>query len=396
MAQLKLPRRGVDYPSRPPFFFHRFVRLLGKVCAAQHVGPDGAWFLTYMAATEDSARYAHAVAWTDEQLSPLVGMSPSKLKRIRAKCLSHGWLHYEQGFKGVPSLYWVTVPERYDIRDGQYLDDELSKALRIRGHFDLESGQKAHGIRTQCELESGQKADAFIPTPATHSSACPSEGGGGFSEIENDGQVPEPTVAGQSPETTRPRKVPEPTGPSRQDTLPDDFDVRAQLVRRLRALGVSLAEPSLDGAIRQGLSLQHVAAVLKQAEAHPGYWGGGAIHRRLTCPHSAPLPADQGWAKPDATAVSRFRSQQQRDRSAVALAALTARHPAEPSIAVQQVWDWVALEATYGERIDRASIDDLAAMLGTDFARKLLRRAGGRQSLTVRRELLKAFATAAI
>lgn len=41
-----------EYPRREPFFAHRFVRLLFKVCAAQTIGPDGVALLTCIVMTD--------------------------------------------------------------------------------------------------------------------------------------------------------------------------------------------------------------------------------------------------------------------------------------------------------------------------------------------------------
>jgi hypothetical protein len=107
------------YPPREPFFSHRFVRLLAKVCAAQDIGPAGAWLLTVIVQTEDAAHYKRAVTWYDAQLLPILGVDSQKtLARIRNKAVEAGWLHYEAGCKGRVSRYWVMIPEQ-----AQDLDD---------------------------------------------------------------------------------------------------------------------------------------------------------------------------------------------------------------------------------------------------------------------------------
>lgn len=384
-AQMTLPKRGAGYPTRPPFFFHRFARLLGKVCAAQHVGPDGAWFLTYMAATEDSAKYRHAVAWTDEQLSPLVGMSPSKLKRIRAKCIAHGWLHYEQGFKGVPSLYWVLVPPCYDICDGQYLDDELAKSLRIRGHFELESGPNPDRKRTECELESGPKADASIPLPQPTSTTVTfaADGGGDLKKAE---QAFEPAHAMGT------HVAPTENEPLRS-FLPNAEQL-AELQTRLRAVGIDLVDATLAAALSVGHSVESILRVIAHAAERPGWWGGGAVRLRLTRSDSVQLPLDRGWPQPDPRAKSRWESQQRKELAAQSLDALT--QPKASTPATQQEWDFEALERQHGGRIDASSIDELTELLSGEFLRQQLRRnrdgVDGRSTPMIRQQLLKAFA----
>lgn len=102
---------GAEYPGRPPFFAHKFTRLLSKVCAAHEVGPEGCWLLTSIAHTEDSVRYARAPTFFTEHLVNLLGMSGSTFKRVREKCVALGWLHYEPGARGKPGRYWVTLPD---------------------------------------------------------------------------------------------------------------------------------------------------------------------------------------------------------------------------------------------------------------------------------------------
>lgn len=103
----------MDYPKREKYFAHQFVRLLTKSAAAQDLGPEVCWLLTVIAHQEDSKRYKGAVTYYNEQLMPLAGFGGrSRLVRARDKAVSAGWLHYEQGGKGAPGKYWVTVPDK--------------------------------------------------------------------------------------------------------------------------------------------------------------------------------------------------------------------------------------------------------------------------------------------
>jgi len=110
-----------SYPTdRPAYFAARFVRLLTKAAAAQEIGPDAAWLLTIIVQQEDSKRYRAAVTFWNDQLLPLCGFgSRERLNNTRRRAVDAGWLHYEQGGKGRPGRYWVTIPPDYaDVPDG--------------------------------------------------------------------------------------------------------------------------------------------------------------------------------------------------------------------------------------------------------------------------------------
>jgi hypothetical protein len=119
------------YPQRPPYFAHRFVRLLTKSAAAQEIGPEACWLLTIIAHQEDAKRYRGAVTYYNEQLLPLCGFGgKDRLVRARLKAVSAGWLHYDGGSKGIPAKYWVLIPDAYqDIEDGPM--DETSDSFAV-------------------------------------------------------------------------------------------------------------------------------------------------------------------------------------------------------------------------------------------------------------------------
>lgn len=103
-----------DYPKRPSFFANRFVRLLGKACVANTLGPSTALMLTFIAHQEDAAGYRGPVTYWNGQLLPLIGLdSVDALERLRRKAIDAGWLHYDRGSRFTPASYWVTIPDKY-------------------------------------------------------------------------------------------------------------------------------------------------------------------------------------------------------------------------------------------------------------------------------------------
>lgn len=112
-----------DYPTgREPFFAHKLVRRMGRVCAAQDMGADACWLVTQIAHLEDTKRYTEPVKFWNEQLTDIVGFhSWGALDRARKRAIEAGWLHYEPGGKGKVGKYWTMIPDRYSsIPDGAY------------------------------------------------------------------------------------------------------------------------------------------------------------------------------------------------------------------------------------------------------------------------------------
>lgn len=100
------------YPKRPSHFAHKFCRILMRCCVAQDIGPDAAYMLTQIVHTEDAAHYRRAVRFFNDQLVAACGFANVKaLQRARDRAVASGWLHYEEGARSRPAIYWATIPE---------------------------------------------------------------------------------------------------------------------------------------------------------------------------------------------------------------------------------------------------------------------------------------------
>ena len=126
-----------EYPrGREPFFAHKLVRRMGRVCAALDMGADACWLVTVIAHLEDTKRYTEPVKWWNDQLKDIVGFrSWGKLDRARKRAVEAGWLHYEPGGKGKVGKYWTMIPAAYaDIPDGAFdaSDQPLSSPLAVK------------------------------------------------------------------------------------------------------------------------------------------------------------------------------------------------------------------------------------------------------------------------
>lgn len=172
------------YPKREKFFSHRFTRLLAKCCAANDIGPAGAWLLTVIVQTEDASHYRRGVSFYDGQLMPLLGINSNKtMTSLRKKVVDAGWLHYEPGKKGKASVYWVVIPER-----AQGIDDAPSDE-----GFDAKNTSKREGIVHRngrvSYIEMGgdgtSKGGHYIPIPIPIPHPLPEESNA------DDGEEPE-------------------------------------------------------------------------------------------------------------------------------------------------------------------------------------------------------------
>jgi hypothetical protein len=114
------------YPSRHPYFAHRYCRLLTKTCAAQDIGHVAFVLCVTIAHLEDAKRYKRPVTFFNEQLMPLIGVTKwESLDRARQRASQAGWLHYEAGARGqrMPGLYWVEIPPQLDGMDDAPCDE---------------------------------------------------------------------------------------------------------------------------------------------------------------------------------------------------------------------------------------------------------------------------------
>lgn len=191
------------YPRRRPFFANRFCRLMTKVCLANQVGPEACFLLMTIAMTEDAKSYRGAVTFWNEQLIPLVGVNSVKsLIRIRNKAIEAGWLHYEQGGKGVVGRYWVEVPKEYEGMDDVPVDENVAEYQSVsHAKNDTTSAGEVEG-------EVQGKRHGKGSTSGNHSSLTP---------VLTQDKKESPTVSGadappaDAPKAKTQRK--EPTGP---------------------------------------------------------------------------------------------------------------------------------------------------------------------------------------
>lgn len=164
------------YPQRESHFAFRFVRLLGKVCAAQTLGTDGVWLLTTIAMTEDAARYRGPVTYWNNHLLQLLGISTwRRFERVRKRAIDAGWLVYSPGPTGsrLPGKYFVTIPAECEGLDDTPLSEdrihvESEGSICQNGITnDTSSGETICHGDTSSDITSGISSDiSFYPSPS--------------------------------------------------------------------------------------------------------------------------------------------------------------------------------------------------------------------------------------
>lgn len=131
------------YPKRPSHFAHKFCRIMMRCCVAQDIGPDAAYMLTQIVHTEDAAHYRRAVRFFNDQLVAACGFANVKsLQRSRERAVESGWLHYEEGARSRPAIYWVTVPTwAADVDSGPMDEGRDTQRYAIEDKYIVENDQ---------------------------------------------------------------------------------------------------------------------------------------------------------------------------------------------------------------------------------------------------------------
>ena len=173
MDETSRKKANEPYPTnRPKYWAMKYIRAMGKTCAANEIGPLGAYLCSVIATTEDASGYCRAVTYWDGQLLPIVGANNEKaLALARTNCVKSGWLHYEPGRRGVPGKYWTTLPIHAMGIDDHPTDEgnETGSQTEPNG-VQTGSYSELNGVQTGSYSEpngfsKGTKRGPFLPIP---------------------------------------------------------------------------------------------------------------------------------------------------------------------------------------------------------------------------------------
>jgi len=165
---------STEYPKRQSHFAHKAIRLLGKTCAAQEIGPEACWLVTVIAHTEDAKRYRGPVTFYNEQLMPIAGFGGrARLVRARQKAMEAGWLHYEEGGKRRPGRYWILIPPNVaDLPDGPI--DESTEGSSCSDSEQQTEGDDTSRSKTERQPDANRNGNRTANAPLSSLSPDPS------------------------------------------------------------------------------------------------------------------------------------------------------------------------------------------------------------------------------
>lgn len=159
-----------DYPKREPFFAHKTVRLMHKAAVPAVIGIDAFSLVVIVLHTEDAARYRGPVAFWNSVLIETLGFGKwDRLNKARKRAADAGWLKYSGDGKRQPGMYFVTVPDGYDM----VTDEPIEPVLYPENGYNdgYKAGYKAGYDRGMIEGQSGVQprddvGEPFSPVPS--------------------------------------------------------------------------------------------------------------------------------------------------------------------------------------------------------------------------------------
>ncbi len=164
------------YPSRSPFFAHKFVRLLHKSAVAAEIGRDALSLLVVIVHTEDAMRYRGPAKFWNSQLVETLGFKKwEQFDAVRKKAVAAGWLQYECNGKRSAGEYFVMIPSGYEAIDDTPIEESSPKSGYDQGYKDgYRDGQlnvNTSGIGIQSGVRTGdevgyEQGEPSIPNPS--------------------------------------------------------------------------------------------------------------------------------------------------------------------------------------------------------------------------------------
>lgn len=346
-AQQKNLIFAATYPTgRPAFFAVRFLTHLLRRGAAFQIGSDGIVLLLAIVTAEDRTRYSKPISFWNGNLSDITGLTRKRLFSAREMCVKSGWLSYCEGARGRAPVYFVTVPggdEQIDSSPlGETMADEIVREFGIRVDFGTQLGTNRELIPDSIGDQSG-----------THSSLYPAP--------KNPPPHSQLSGPGNQPEKREEEEF--------QSNIPEVW--KSDVCRRLRGIGVSLAESTLNRSIevhrQRGQDVTKIVEVIRYLEERQLVWkgkplgpyGGGAAVRRLTDGELVELAADTGWPSNKDPIWSREWARELERRSRAAQAQ-PAKVETENQAAERE--SWRQLELQFQGELQRLSANPAAVV----------------------------------
>lgn len=159
----------MEYPKRDPFFAHKTVRLMHKTAVPSVIGRDAFCLVCIILHTEDAARYRGPVAFWNSVLMETLGFTRwETFNNARKKAVEGGWLRYSGDGKRQPGMYFVTVPDGYEMVSDDPIEPVSYPESGYKSGYDAgykagyDAGVMAYTKASQTRCDG---VEPFIPTP---------------------------------------------------------------------------------------------------------------------------------------------------------------------------------------------------------------------------------------
>ncbi len=170
-----------NYPKRSSHFAHKAFRLMHKSSLAATIGRDAFCIIAVVLHTEDAARYRGPVRYFNSQLMETLGFAKwESFNRARIKAIESGWLNYSGDGKRSAGLYFVTVPDGYELIDDSPMEETLSPADGYKQGYKegykrgYDEGIKGGINRGQWGVQPGDKGgEPYYPIPLPNPNPIP-------------------------------------------------------------------------------------------------------------------------------------------------------------------------------------------------------------------------------
>lgn len=261
------------------FLSHALRSGVGLSC-----GPGAIGFLAAVVTVEDRVFYKYSpLIWMD-QIMAYTGLSKGALCRVRDKLVQAGWLYHFPGSNRRAANYHVLVPGGEDKINSAPLGASLDEIAdlnpkRVETSDETATDQKWARSGREAGMNwapSGRETEHLLPNPCPHH--------------------PSPFPL-----------------PGREEEDSESIEIAGvrfgELVERIRALGVSLAEQCLRKSIQthgeRQQPLEKIVRVISFIEGRSVVskgqtlrpFGGGAVFRRLTDGELVCAEPESGWPK---------------------------------------------------------------------------------------------------
>jgi hypothetical protein len=270
-------------PKEKPHFFR-----VAKSELLQQLSGNAVKVVLAVLKREDDLFYRQRVAFFNEELEELTGLSKRTVMQAREDAVNAGFLKYVPGSKSIRGIYSTAVPENIVATRPK------TRSLFANQETDLESIEP----ESVSVAESDTESESSVAESDTESTVCMAESDtvSGVCMAEIDTHI--------NPIPKTPSPFPEPSW--------------GEVELRLSKTGLNSAAATIADARQRGYSAGTVAAIVAHYERHPGAWHSPGVIRNAVVNHPASLAADapERWPQASQEFTNARHRQKQLERDA--------------------------------------------------------------------------------